>query len=120
MAGVYRPRHPERTVLYRVLFHYFERFLAKYEDRFKREYRLCSPRARSDEDGFFRPIVKEAVEKYLDCGNPKCGFALMIRCRLMRTAKRCPHQMSRLRRGAARYVLLPDKGILPIVPCQAD
>jgi ribosomal protein S27E len=67
MAGVYRPRHPERTVLYRVLFHHFERFLAEYEDRFEREY------------GFFRPIVKEVVEKYLDCGNPKCGFA-RIRC----------------------------------------
>jgi len=25
MAGVYRPRHPERTVLYRVLFHHFDR-----------------------------------------------------------------------------------------------
>jgi len=67
MAGVYRPRHPERTVLYRVLFHHFERFLAEYEDRFEREY------------GFFRPIVKGVVEKYLDCGNPKCGFA-RIRC----------------------------------------
>jgi hypothetical protein len=31
MAGVYRPRHPERTVLYRLLFHYFERFLAEKE-----------------------------------------------------------------------------------------
>ncbi|TRZ84313.1 IS91 family transposase, partial [bacterium] len=67
MAGVYRPRHPEQTVLYRVLSHHFERFLAEYEDRFEREY------------GFFRPIVKEVVEKYLDCGNPKCGFA-RIRC----------------------------------------
>jgi len=28
MAGVYRPRHPERTVLYRVLFYHFDRFLA--------------------------------------------------------------------------------------------
>jgi hypothetical protein len=45
MAGFYRPRHPERTVLYRVLSHHFERFLAEYEDRFEREY------------GFFRPIV---------------------------------------------------------------
>ena len=77
MAGVYRPRHPERTVLYRVLFHHFDRFLTEYESRFEREY------------GFFRPIVKEVVEKYLDCGNPRCGFALMIRYRLMRTAKRC-------------------------------
>jgi len=67
MTGVYRPRHPERTVLYRVLFHYFDRFLAEYEGRFEKEY------------GFFRPIVKEVVERYLDCGNPRCGFA-RIRC----------------------------------------
>jgi hypothetical protein len=62
MAGVYRPRHPERTVLYRVLFHHFDRFLTEHESRFEREY------------GFFRPIVKEVVERYLDCGNPRCGF----------------------------------------------
>jgi hypothetical protein len=31
MAGVYRPRHPERTILYRVLFHYFDRLLTEYE-----------------------------------------------------------------------------------------
>ena len=30
MAGFYRPRHPERTVLYRVLFHHFDRFLIEY------------------------------------------------------------------------------------------
>jgi ribosomal protein S27E len=71
MAGVYRPRHPERTVLYRVLFHYFDRFLAEDEGRFEKEY------------GFFRPIVKEVVEKYLDCGNPRSGFARLQcpRCR---------------------------------------
>jgi hypothetical protein len=54
MAGVYRPRHPERTVLYRVLFHHFDRFLTEYESRFEREY------------GFFRPIVKEVVEISFD------------------------------------------------------
>jgi hypothetical protein len=48
----------------RVLFHYFENFLAEYESRFEREY------------GFFRPVVKDVVEKYLDRGNPRCGFAL--------------------------------------------
>ncbi len=53
MAGEYRPRHPERTVLCRVLFHHLERFLAEYESRFEREY------------GYFRPIVKEVVERYL-------------------------------------------------------
>jgi hypothetical protein len=67
MAGVYRPRHPERTVLYRVLFHYFDRFLTEYESRFEKQY------------GFLRPIIKDVVERYLDCGNPRCGFA-RIRC----------------------------------------
>jgi ribosomal protein S27E len=67
MAGVYRPRHPERTDLYRVLFHYFDRFLVEYESRFEKEY------------GFFRSIIKEVVERYLDCGNPRCGFA-RVRC----------------------------------------
>jgi len=67
MAGIYRQRHPERTVFYRVMFHYFEEFVSEYENRFEREY------------GYFRPVIKEVVEKYLDCGNPKCGFA-RIRC----------------------------------------
>ena len=31
---VYRPRRPERTVLYRALAHHFEHFLRAYEDRF--------------------------------------------------------------------------------------
>lgn len=67
MGEIYRQRHPEQMVLYRVLFHYFDRFLQDYENRFEREY------------GFLRPVIKEVVEKYLDCGNPKCGFA-RIQC----------------------------------------
>jgi len=31
MAGFYRPRHPERTVLYRVLIHHFERLVEDYK-----------------------------------------------------------------------------------------
>lgn len=33
-AGEYRPRHPERTVLYRVLAQHFERFVQVYDERF--------------------------------------------------------------------------------------
>ena len=66
-AGVYHQRHPERTAFYRVLFHYFETFLIEYETRFEREY------------GYLRPVIQEVVDKYLDCGNPRCGFA-RIRC----------------------------------------
>ncbi|MBN1272514.1 MAG: transposase zinc-binding domain-containing protein [Candidatus Aminicenantes bacterium] len=25
--------------------------------------------------GFLRPIIKDVVGRYLDCGNPRCGFA---------------------------------------------
>jgi hypothetical protein len=51
MAGVYGPRHPDGTVLYRVLFYYFDRFLAEYEGRFEKEY------------GYLRPIIKEVVAR---------------------------------------------------------
>jgi len=63
VRGIYRARHPERTVLYWVLFHYSERFLTEYEGRFEKEY------------GYFRPVIKEVVERYLDCANPRSGFA---------------------------------------------
>jgi ribosomal protein S27E len=56
-----------QQLFYRVLFHHFERFITEYESRFEKEY------------GFLRPIIKEVVERYLDCGNPRCGFA-RIRC----------------------------------------
>jgi hypothetical protein len=41
-----------------VLCHHFERFVAEYEGRFEKEH------------GYFRPIIKEVVERYLDYGNP--------------------------------------------------
>jgi ribosomal protein S27E len=67
VSGIYRQRHPEHTVFYRVFFYYFERFVEEYEYRYEKEY------------GYFRPVIKDVVEKYLDCGNPMCGFA-RIRC----------------------------------------
>jgi hypothetical protein len=67
VPGIYRLRYPEHTVFYRVFFYYFERFLREYEDRFEKEY------------GYFRPAIHNVVEKYLDCGNPICGFARIAR-----------------------------------------
>jgi len=47
--------------------HLFLMSVSKYESGFEREY------------GFLRPVVKEIVERYLDCGNSRCGFA-RLRC----------------------------------------
>jgi hypothetical protein len=56
----------------------------------RRRIGFAALRREENEGGYFRPVVQEVVERYLDCGNPRSGFALIIRCRLMRTAKRCP------------------------------
>ena len=36
-------------------------------------------RREANEGGYFRPIIQEVVGRYLDCGNPRSGFA-RIRC----------------------------------------
>ena len=71
MAGVYRPRYPERTVLYRVLFHHFERFLAEYEERFEKAY------------GYFRPIIIPDSPRGISRRIFGCGAGLQ-RARLYR------------------------------------
>jgi hypothetical protein len=48
MAGVYRPRHSERTVLYRVLFHHFERFVAEFEGLVVAKWANYSNRGKQD------------------------------------------------------------------------
>jgi hypothetical protein len=66
MAGVYRPRHPERTVLYRVLSHHFDRFLAEYETRFEKEY------------GFSRPIIFTIPKMLRDYQSDTSGISSLI------------------------------------------
>ncbi len=53
-AGVYRPRHPERTPLYRVIEARFEEYRRVYADRFE------------PEAGPWRTEVEEAVHAFLD------------------------------------------------------
>ena len=66
-AGAYRPRHPERTILYRVLAQHFEGFLQIYDERF------------ASSRGPLAPGAQEAVHRYLDCGIFESGFA-RVRC----------------------------------------
>ena len=65
--GVDRPRHPERTVVYRLFEEHFERYVRVYENRYEAR------------EGSLRRVVPTAVEAYLACGRPEGGFA-RIRC----------------------------------------
>ena len=62
-AGIYRPRHPERTVVYRLFEEHFERYVREYEERYEAR------------EGSLRKVVPTAVEAYLACGRLEGGFA---------------------------------------------
>ena len=64
---VYRPRRPERTVLYRALALHFEHFVQVYEERFRHTH------------GYLRGCVEPTVHRYLDCGIFDQGVA-RVRC----------------------------------------
>jgi hypothetical protein len=61
-AGVYRPRHPERTVVYRLFEEHFERYVRECEDRHEAR------------EGSLHKVVPTAVEAYLACGRLKGSF----------------------------------------------
>ncbi|NIM52354.1 MAG: IS91 family transposase, partial [Gemmatimonadales bacterium] len=65
--GVYRPRRPRASPLYRLLEDHFAEFSTVYDERFAHRY------------GYWRPVVAEVVEKFLACGILKHGFA-RVRC----------------------------------------
>ncbi len=65
--AVYRPRHPERTALYRLFERHFDEYVRTHEERFERP------------SGPLRPVVPRTVEAYLDCGRLFGGFA-RLRC----------------------------------------
>ncbi len=62
-VGLYRPRRPRASPLYRLLEDHFAEFSTVYDERFAHRY------------GYWRPIIDEVVEKYLACGILEHGFA---------------------------------------------
>ena len=59
----YRPRKPQESPLYKVVSQYFDEFERVYPERFEKTY------------GFWRPVIRVSIEKYLKCGDLKEGFA---------------------------------------------
>jgi hypothetical protein len=47
VPGILRPRHPEHTLLYRVLFDNLDRFVIEYERRLEKECGFSRPAGRS-------------------------------------------------------------------------
>ena len=66
-SGVYRPRKPQASPLYRLIEDHFEEFSTVYDERFSRRW------------GYWRSVVGDVVEKFLSCGILKHGFA-RVRC----------------------------------------
>ena len=66
-SGVYRPRRPQASPLYRLIEDHFEEFCTVYDERFSRRW------------GYWRKVVGDVVEKFQACGILKHGFA-RVRC----------------------------------------
>ena len=61
--GVYKPRRPQASPLFRVVSDHLHRRQTVDEDRFAREY------------GPWRPVVGQVADKFLACGVLEHGFA---------------------------------------------
>jgi hypothetical protein len=64
-TSVYQPRRPQSSPLYRLLEEHFERFCVIYEEEYERQY------------GPLRPVVRKAVQKYLECGVLENGWCFL-------------------------------------------
>ena len=65
--GVYKPRRPQASPLFRLVSDHLHRLQTVYDERFAREY------------GPWRPVVAQVADKFLACGVLDDGFA-RIRC----------------------------------------
>ena len=65
--GVYKPRLPQASPLFRLVQDHLHRLQTVYDDRFAREY------------GPWRPVVAQVTGKFVACGILEHGFA-RIRC----------------------------------------
>lgn len=72
-TATYRPRHPERTPFYQCLEDYWEEFKQSYPYFYEAKF------------GPWRPVVEKTVDRFLECGIFRHGFA-RLKC------GRCSHQ----------------------------
>jgi len=66
-AKMYRPRNPEASPFFRLVRDHFDAFERVYNERFQPKY------------GYWRPVIRTAIDKYVKCGDLREGFA-RVRC----------------------------------------
>jgi hypothetical protein len=64
---VYRTRDPEASPFFALVRDYFDEFERVYPERFQKQY------------GYWRPVIRNSIDKFLKCGDLKEGFA-RVRC----------------------------------------
>jgi len=65
--GVYRPRNPKASDFYACVQDNFEELESVYDEKYQKQH------------GYWRPVIRDVIYKYLDCGDLRQGFA-RVRC----------------------------------------
>ncbi len=65
--GKYAPRKPRKTAYYHLVENHFEQLESEWDELYQPKY------------GFWREHVMDVIYRYLDCGDPKHGFA-RVKC----------------------------------------
>jgi hypothetical protein len=66
-SKIYKRRTPEKSALYKIVFHHFQEYENIYPDKYEKDF------------GFLRKIIPKTIYKYLDCGILEHGLA-RVRC----------------------------------------
>jgi hypothetical protein len=66
-TSFYRPRNHEASPFFKVVQDHFDAFEKVYPERYQEKY------------GFWRPVIRTSIDKFLKCGDVKEGFA-RVRC----------------------------------------
>jgi hypothetical protein len=80
--GVYQPRNPRTSDFFALVEDNFEELERVYDERYQPEH------------GYWRPIIRDVLCRYLDCADLRLGFA-RVRCRSCRFELLLPYSCKR-------------------------
>lgn len=66
-GSFYRPRDHEASLFFQVVRDHFDDFERVYPERYQKAY------------GYWRPVIRSSIDKFVKCGDLKEGFA-RVRC----------------------------------------